>query len=59
MDVGRRDLIMECPNVMLTRKRERNSDICANRSVVVCSLLGTIQLISRVRSVILLILFRT
>lgn len=29
MDVGRRDLIMECPNVMLTRKRERNSDIFA------------------------------
>lgn len=35
MDVGRRDLIMERPNVMLTRKRERNSDIYANTTAII------------------------
>lgn len=27
MDIGRRDLIMECPNVIVTRKRVCNSFI--------------------------------
>lgn len=38
MDVGRSDSIMECPNVMLTRKRERNSFICANWLDFICLL---------------------